>query len=141
MIYGIDPGAKTGFAEFYEGKLIRLFTVEAEYGFEILRDLQIELAILEDSTLTSYIFTAPGVPHRAALKIARNIGEVDAYCKAIKAVLGHMVVPYKSISPKQKGKKLNAKEFQSLTGWAGKSNQHERDAAVTAWNYRHAKKD
>ncbi len=141
MIIGIDPGIESGIAVYMDGKLISLLTFIPLKAVEMIRRSSPSLVILEDSTLTSHIFTAPGVAHRAALKVARNIGEVDAYCKIIKQVCGELGIAYRSISPKDKGKKIDAKEFERITGWAGKSNQHERDAAMVAWRFRSAKKD
>ena len=37
-----------------------------------------------------------------------------------------------------KGSKLDAEAFGLVTGWEGKSNQHERDGAMVAWQYRMA---
>lgn len=30
---------------------------------------------------------------------------------------------------------LDAEQFAKVTGWTGSSNQHERDAAMVAWQY------
>ena len=57
----------------------------------------------------------------------------------IVAVCGQHGVPAHGISPKEKGAKLDAATFALMTGWQGKSNQHERDAAMVAWPYRGAK--
>jgi hypothetical protein len=141
MIIGIDPGAKTGIAQYTNGKLLAMQTTDILGAITLIRLTLAKLVVLEDSTLTSHIFTAPGVAHRAALKVARNIGEVDAYCKIIKQVCGDLGISYRSISPKDKGKKIDAKEFERITGWTGKSNQHERDAAMVAWRFRSAEKD
>jgi predicted RNase H-like nuclease (RuvC/YqgF family) len=139
MIIGIDPGAKTGIAQYTDGKLLAMQTTDILGAITLIRLTLAKLVVLEDSTLTSHIFTAPGVPHRAALKVARNIGEVDAYCKIIKQVCGELEIPYRSISPKDKGKKIDAKDFDRITGWTSKSNQHERDAAMVAWRFRSEK--
>jgi hypothetical protein len=139
MIIGIDPGAKTAIAHYFDGALAGIHTTDILGAISFIRVERPVLVILEDSTLTSHIFTAPGVAHRAALKVARNIGEIDAYCKIIKQVCGDLGIAYRSISPKDKGKKIDAKEFERITGWTEKSNQHERDAAMVAWRFRSAK--
>lgn len=51
----------------------------------------------------------------------------------------HLGIDAYGISPKQKGAKLDAAQFAKLTGWDGKSNQHERDGVMVAWAYRGAK--
>lgn len=139
MILGIDPGAKTGVAIYHDGKLATLNTFSVLGVLQIIRDYEPDLVVIEDSTLTSHVFTAPGIRHAAAMKVARNIGEVDAYCKLIKQVCGDWGIAYASISPKNKGKKVDAKEFERITGWTSGSNQHERDAAMVAWRFRNTK--
>ena len=139
VVIGIDPGANIGLAFYIEGKLYQMFTTEILGALKILDMERPVLVALEDSTLTSHIFTAPRVSHAAALKVARNIGEVDACCKLIKQTCLSLNIPYLSISPKQKGKKMARKEFDALTGYKGTSNQHERDAAMVAWTMRNTK--
>lgn len=70
--------------------------------------------------------------------MARNVGEVDAWCKLISGACLDLGVPAHGISPKAKGAKVNAEQFAKLTGWAGLSNGHTRDAAMVAWPYRRA---
>ena len=136
VVIGIDPGANTGVAVYVGGHLTQLLTMDVLAALEMIKENKIALVCLEDSTLTSHIFTAKGVSHAAALKVARNIGEVDACCKLIKQTCAKLNIPYLSISPKQKGKKMARKEFDALTGCSIPSNQHERDAAMVAWSLR-----
>jgi hypothetical protein len=136
MIIGLDPGASTGKAVFIDGKLTGLMTIAPH---EIKAHISgAKRVIFEDSRLISHMFTT--VKSRAAaLKMARNVGEIDAWCKLIVAHCEHLGIPAHGISPKTKGAKLNAEAFNKLTGWTGKSNQHERDGAMVAWTYRGAK--
>jgi hypothetical protein len=72
----------------------------------------------------------------AALKIARNVGQIDAWCSLITAICADLGIPAHGISPTAKGAKLDAEAFALVTRWTGRSNQHERDAAMVAWPYR-----
>jgi predicted RNase H-like nuclease (RuvC/YqgF family) len=136
-IIGLDPGASTGVAVYIGGKLDKLATVEPWRIPEVIQAHGADRVVFEDSRLTSYMFTT--VKSRpAALKMARNVGEVDAWCKLIVAVCDQLKIPAHSISPKNKGAKLDAKAFERLTGWVGQSNEHTRDAAAVAWPYRGA---
>ncbi len=136
-LIGLDPGASTGVAIYIGGKLDKLATVEPWRIPEVIQAHGADRVVFEDSRLTSYMFTT--VKSRpAALKMARNVGEVDAWCKLIVAVCDQLKIPAHSISPKNKGSKLNAKEFAAATGWDGKSNQHERDASMCAHQFRNA---
>lgn len=137
-ILGIDPGASTGVAVYIDGKLNRLETIEPWQIPRLFDGFRVDRVVFEDSRLTSFMFTT--APSRAAaLKMARNVGEIDAWSKLICAVCEQLKIPAHGISPKQKGAKLDAKEFERLTGWTGPSNEHTRDAAAVAWPYRGAK--
>ena len=137
VVMGIDPGTSTGIAHYKDGKLALLVTLRPE---NIARYIAVQVpdrVIFEDSRLQSKVWTP--VKGAAALKVARNIGEIDAWCKLITAVCADMGIPSHGISPKQKGAKLNAAQFAALTGWTADSNEHTRDAAHVAWPYRSAK--
>ena len=132
---GIDPGASTGIAIYHGGKLASLHTVEPHQLESIISTAG--RVFYEDSRLISHMFTT--VKSRpAALKMARNVGEIDAWCKLIVAICDRKGIPTHGISPKHKGAKLDAAQFKAATGWTERSNQHERDAAMCAWKYRGA---
>ena len=133
---GIDPGASTGIAIYHGGKLASLHTVEPHQLESIISTAG--RVFYEDSRLISHMFTT--VKSRpAALKMARNAGEIDAWCKLIVAICDRKGIPANGISPKHKGAKLDAAQFKAATGWTERSNQHERDAGMVAWTYRGAK--
>ena len=140
MIIGLDPGSSTGVAYFTAGQLRKLETITPMQISEVLRMAgpSLKRVIFEDSRLISHMFTT--VKSRpAALKMARNVGEIDAWCRLIVATCAEMGIPALGISPKAKGAKLDAAQFAAKTGWAERSNQHERDSAMCAWMYRGAK--
>ncbi len=137
-ILGIDPGANTGVAVFTGGKLETLHTISPHQIPDFLRESGAKRVIFEDSRLTSYVFTT--VKSRpAALKMARNVGTVDAWCTLIVLTCGDLGIACHGISPAGKGAKLNAAQFARMTGWLAASNEHQRDAAAVAWTYRGAK--
>lgn len=138
MILGIDPGQHTGLAYFRDGKLSALETIQPHELPGVLRANMPTRVVFEDSRLQSHVWTS--VPSKAAaLKMARNIGQIDAWCTLITNVCADLGIAAHGISPAGKGGKLNAAEFEQLTGWTERSNSHERDAAVVAWKYRGAK--
>ena len=92
--------------------------------------------VFEDSRLQSKVWTP--VKGAAALKVARNIGEIDAWCRLIAAVCARQAIAAHGVSPKGKGAKLTQEQFAVVTGWGKRCNQHERDAAIAAWPYRRA---
>lgn len=137
MIMGIDPGAHTGIATYQKGELVALQTIEPHQIGAYLLEAKPSRVIFEDSRLISFMFTQ--VKSRAAaLKMARNVGEIDGWCRVITAVCGELGIACHGISPKAKGAKVGAAEFARVTGWLASSNEHTRDAAMVAFPYRRA---
>lgn len=135
MIIGIDPGASTGMAIYKNGVLGELRTIRTFELERALRNYWPDRIIFEDSRLQSHAWNAIG--NRAeAVKIARNIGQIDAWCNLITELCADLTIPAHGVSPRAKGGKVDAARFEARTGWAGRSNQHERDAAMVAWPYR-----
>lgn len=138
IILGIDPGTNTGAAIYIDGKLSRLATISPVQMARYITNLMPDRVVFEDSRLQTHAWTT--VKSRAAaLKMARNVGEVDAWCKLITAICADLGIPAHGISPRGKGAKLKAEEFAVLTGWTASSNEHSRDAAHVAWPYRGAR--
>lgn len=134
-VLGIDPGASTGIATFEAGALVSLETIAPHQIEQLLRERMPARVIFEDSRLMSHTWTQ--VKSRpAALKMARNVGEIDAWCRLIAALCEQMGIAAHGVSPQGKGAKMNAMQFESMTGWSARSNQHERDAAAVVWRYR-----
>lgn len=136
IIYGLDPGANTGFAIYHNGRLENLLTIQPHQIAKYVTGAN--RVVFEDSRLTSHLFTT-NKSRPVALKMARKVGQVDAYCNIITAICAELGIPCHGISPKDKGAKMDAERFKAVTGWAGKSNQHERDAAMVAYRFRSAK--
>ena len=140
VILGIDPGSSTGLAIFRAGKLAELRTVEPagiEAQIVAIKPCRV---VFEDSRLQSHTWaTAKAMSRAAAVKIARNVGQIDAWCSLVTAICAKHSIPAHGISPKSKGAKTTAEQFEKLTGWTMASNQHVRDAAMCAWAYRGAK--
>lgn len=134
MLIGLDPGANTGVAIFDDRKLIRLTTWTPIQLITLLPILGVTSVIFEDSRLTSPVWSR-GTSQAARMKIARNVGQVDAICNLICALCEEMKINAHGISPKHKGRKLDAETFNKLTGWDKKSNQHERDAAMCVFSH------
>lgn len=135
---GIDPGAHTGIAVYVGGRLDMLETIEPWRLPEFIADVRPARVVFEDSRLESFVWTQ-AMSRPAALKMARNVGEVDAWCKLIAAICARLDVPANGVSPTRKGAKLDAKSFAQVTGWTGKCNEHTRDAAMVAWPFRSAR--
>ncbi len=137
LILGIDPGANTGVATFIDGALARLDTISPHEIERTLREAMPARVVFEDSRLQSHTWTR-AKSGAASAKMARNVGQVDAWCTLITAICSELGIPAHGISPAGKGSKVQADRFAILTGWQARSNEHERDAAMVAWPYRRA---
>lgn len=139
-VLGIDPGQKSGIALYEKGALVSLETIGPLGLNATIWQACPDLLVYEDSRLQSYTWTARGKANTGvALKTARSLGQIDAWCSLIVAACEGHGIPARGVSPKEKGAKIDHPHLQALTGWAGKSNQHERDAAMLAWPYRNWK--
>lgn len=137
-IIGLDPGKFTGVAIFTNGALTELRTTDPSGVAALLDEIQPERVVFEDSRLTRATWSR-GVSPAAMRKIARNVGQIDAWCSQLVDLCAARGIVAHGISPKNKGAKLNAAQFKLLTGWVGSSNEHQRDAAHVAWKYRGAR--
>lgn len=138
VMLGIDPGQNTGLARFVDGELKGLRTIQPFELERVLRAAAPAVVVFEDSRMQSHVWAGGGA--RAALaKIARNVGEIDAWCKLIEALAADLGYKAIGVSPTAKGAKTSAKAFETATGFTGSTNQHERDAAMVAWPYRRAR--
>ena len=138
VIMGIDPGSSTGIAIYRSGALVDLQTIEPFQLAETIAAISPARVVFEDSRLISPTWKR-GTSEAARLKIARDVGQIDAWCRLIVATCARLKIPAHGISPKHKGAKLDARQFAALTGWIGRSNEHSRDAACVAWQFRGAR--
>jgi hypothetical protein len=121
-----------------DGRLIALNTCTPGQIGEAIARIRPALLVYEDSRLQGATW-GRGVNRAAMLKVARNVGQIDAWCGLIVELCGAQGIPARGISPKGKGEKLNADRFKAITGWDSRCNQHERDAAMVAWQFRNFK--
>ena len=117
VVISIDPGSNCGVARFEDGKLVELadMTPVQLITFLVAKISGISLVIIEDSRMQSHLFavskkTKP-VPLPVALNMARKVGQVDRLCSMIEAICIDSKTPLITISPKQKGAKVKAKEL------------------------------
>ena len=136
-LIGIDPGKHTGIAIYRDGALCELHTLSPDMIEALLVRVRPDLVVFEDSRKQSPVFSR-GVSARATLKIARNVGEIDQLCRQIEDMCRRHGLESVGVSPLRKGAKLDAARFAQITDWTARSNQHERDAAMVAHQYRRA---
>jgi hypothetical protein len=135
QVIGIDPGVNTGVALFTNGKLLSLQTIQPIDIQDCVKRSFADLIVFEDSRLQSAVWV-PSKNKAVANNIARKIGQVDALCSLIEETCNRWEIKFMRVSPKAKGAKMNSEDFNLFTGWEHRSNQHERDAAMVAWQLR-----
>lgn len=136
VVIGADPGKVTGVSIFRGGRLDRFLTTDHADALLTIRVQRPELVVLEDSRKDP-LYARSGVTARGMARIARSVGEIDQRCREIEDLCRREGIEIICVSPRGKGRKLNAAEFAALTGWTGRTNQHVRDAAMVSWPYRH----
>ena len=131
---GIDPGVKTGIAEIMDTDLfspkLSLYTTDFWGCYEFIRKNYApsctEIHIEDTNDLPVFRESSN---NRIQSRMGRNVGAV---CREASLLiegfqrLGYKVVVHNN----KKSAKLDAKQFKVLTGWQGRTNQHERDAAA-----------
>lgn len=142
-VLGIDPGKHTGLAWMVDGHLQALQEIAPAQLMVTLQERRPTLVIFEDSRAARRTWTAAGSA-AARAKMARNVGEIDAWCVLIETLCASLGIACFGMAPSAKaggahGAKIDAAAFNRLTGWTGRSNQHQRDAAMIAWSFRRAR--
>lgn len=145
-IIGIDPDLTASGVALVEGnKIIRLervavpdlvLWVSKEWAYA-----RGELVIrMEDPNLIKPTFprAIPKAKNKQAVmnNISQKVGQVKAVATIIMQLLehaGHQVKPVRPLQGAMKHlAKRDAKYFNQITGWAGRSNEDQRDAALIA---------
>lgn len=85
----------------------------------------LRMIVIEDARLRSWF----GDSGRERLLGA---GSVRRDCSIWTEFAERHSIPLKSISPQQKGRKIDKDTFAKITGWDGRTSEHGRDAGVLA---------
>lgn len=140
-VLGIDPGSCTGVALYVDGKLAGHTSIKPVHIQDTLRayaaHAQRVQVVFEDSRLQSTIFSDKKCKNEKTKKaVARKVGRIDAWCELIGDTCDELGVKSLGISPKEKGAKVAPSAYEHVTGWAGRTNEHERDASMIARPFR-----
>ncbi|MHA3078801.1 hypothetical protein [Acinetobacter sp. ANC 5502] len=132
ILIGIDTGVNTGFAVAIDrghgGELIQVVSLSITQATERVKELlkdygQDALQVfIEDPRLRTW-FTGGREKAQGVGSVKRDAQIWEDFCKENQ-------IAYKLIHPKNNMTKSKAETFQKLTGWAGRTNEHARDAAM-----------
>jgi hypothetical protein len=133
MIIGIDTGTNTGFAVWNVSlkQFVRIETLKIHQAFFKIKnyiDYGWRLKILvEDARLRKWY----GSNSTAKLQGA---GSIKRDCSIWEDFLKDEKIDFELIAPKNVMTKLSAESFKNITKYEGKTNEHNRDAAMLCFN-------
>jgi len=139
MLIGIDPGVKNGFAKLSDS-LIELSTLsfwKLINWFDSRKSFFPDMRIhIEDPTANRPVFNR-NVGKGSMLKIAQNVGENKCMAKLLFQYFEINGIEYHRHRPTKKSMtKLNAVQFEKVTGLKQRSSEHSRDACMLIWHRR-----
>ena len=130
VVIGIDPGVATGLA-LWNTKRKAFTRVESCLIHEAMATVRhwhdegwLSHVVFEDARLRTGYFG------KNAKAKQQGAGSVKRDCTIWADFLGGHGIPFKTVSPRAKGAKVDAETFIRLTAWVGRTNEHGRDAAM-----------
>lgn len=121
---GIDPGVHTGLAVAEDGKLIRLETLDFWVSYHIVCGL-----IDEHGSLRVVIEVPKTKANWHGSAAAHNVGRV---CREAELLADGLELAGAQIERVHPPGKMDAATFTRITGWTGRTNEHQRDAGMLA---------
>lgn len=135
-VVGIDPGVHTGYAE-WDAEARRLIACHAlkihAAMWSVLalqRAGELSHVVFEDARLRTW-FGSHGV--KADRDRLMGAGSVRRDSQIWSEFLADAGIPFRALSPKEKGAKYDAAQFARITGWKAKTNEHGRDAGMLCY--------
>lgn len=131
-IVGIDPGINTGFALYdkQEKRLIAVMTIQVHQAFDIVKRMNqdgIKLFVrVEDARKRKRY----GPNSNAKIQGA---GAIKIQCRQWEMFLQQEGISFDLVAPAKIKTKVDAKKFKMITGWAGRTSNHARDAAMLVY--------
>lgn len=131
LIIGIDPGVKTGLAIWnresksmivlYSAGILMIMKIILNHRDQILK------IRLEDARKRNWF-------GKAGREVLQGAGSIKRDCQIWEEFFELHNLPYELVAPKNNKTKLDAKLFSNMTGWKGRTNEHERDSAMLVYN-------
>lgn len=133
LTIGIDPGTHTGVAVFdlQHRSLLIVDSMQIHNAMDLVKkahaDGMLNRVVFEDARLRVWF----GSSGREKLQGAGSIKRDSQIWADFLVDLG---CTFKNIKPAAGATKWNAEKFKRLTGWAGRTDEHGRDAALLVWS-------
>lgn len=133
---GIDPGKHTGFAAWCDDTR-KLSSCKALLIHEAMDEVlqlhragQLHSVTFEDARLRTWFGGADARQAKSGAGVREGVGSVKRDCTIWADFLGAHGIAYRAVKPQAGATKWTAEQFQRVTGWAGRTNEHARDAAL-----------
>lgn len=128
LYIGIDAGTHTGIAVWShtDRRLVSVDTMTITQAMQVVRGLaeQNDLVIfVEDARKRNWFGYSGREKLQGAGSVKRDCAIWEGFCKEVG-------IECRLIAPKNNTTKLSAPQFRALTGWAGRTSDHARDAAM-----------
>lgn len=128
ILVGIDPGTQTGYAVWHktEGKLLEVAAFTVIQAMDKVLKIGVENIVelrFEDARKRKWF----GSKGREALQGA---GSIKRDCAIWEEFCTFHGIKFKVVPPQKGATKWDAKTFERVTGWKGRTNEHARDAGV-----------
>ena len=129
---GIDTGANTGFVVWgkHEKKILEIKTVKIHRAMLLVKTWYNQypngavLVRIEDARLRKWL------PKNVGPEQLQGAGSIKRDATIWEDFLKDLGIDYEMVAPKDNKTKMDAEYFKRLTGWAGITNEHMRDAAM-----------
>lgn len=128
-IAGIDTGVNTGLAfwNYDRQEFVALSSMKIHTAMHTVKMYRPDFVRVEDPRLM--VLSRKFQKHNDP-RTLQNVGSVKRDAKIWGDFLTDLGIPFQMVSPADNIRKLKAADFNQRTGWAGKSNEHGRDAAM-----------
>lgn len=138
LFIGIDSGTNTGFAIWNaREKTLDLHSLKIHQAMSkilLLKD-RIALVKVEDARKAVH-----GRGKKKDVFKAQGAGSVKRDATIWEDFLKDYELPFQMVRPSKKLTKKSHTKFKAITGWkGGRTNEHERDAAMLVWGYKPVK--
>jgi hypothetical protein len=139
FVIGIDPGSNTGWASWdrKEREFVEIRAMSpAQTIIELhkLHTLKLPVEVVcEDARLRKWYGDADKRQARSGAGIREGVGAVKARCADIEEACKILDIPCRMVKPKAGTSKWTADYFRKITGWALRTNEHGRDAAILVY--------
>lgn len=129
LIIGIDPDLeKSGVAILGQSLELKNLTFSETVNLFRSQQDQIKKVVIEAGWLNKKSNFRYGHSKNAGERIAKNVGENHATGKLLAEMAKECGLAVVLVRPTRT--KLDAEQFNCITGWQGRTNQEQRDAAL-----------